>query len=46
MTEIWKKIIMDNIEYEYEVSDLCNIRKIGSSDNLSLFISTDGYLRI
>lgn len=45
MTEIWKKIIIDDIEYEYEVSDLCNVRKIGSDDNLSLFISTDGYLR-
>jgi hypothetical protein len=43
--ETWKKIIMNAIEYEYEVSDLGNVRRCNSSVNLSLFSSTDKYLR-
>lgn len=42
MAETWKKIIMNDIEYEYEVSDLGNVRS--GTMTLKPFLNTNGYL--
>lgn len=43
--ENWKKILMDSIDYEYEVSDLGNVRNLTTNSELKPFIDTGGYFR-
>lgn len=43
--EEWKKIIMDDVEYEYEISDMGRVRNSKTNQILKLFGGTDGYLR-
>ena len=42
--ENWKKIIMKDVEYEYEISDLGNVRNSTSGIQLSPYLNTNGYL--
>ena len=46
MTENWKKIIMNNIEYSnYEVSDLGRLRNCKTNQILEPYINSGGYMK-
>jgi hypothetical protein len=44
--EQWKRVIIDNIEYDYEVSTLGNVRNVDTSRILKQKDNGNGYLKV